>query len=98
MYVSGCLGLDKDTGKIVTGGAAAEAKQALVNLKNVLTAAGSSIQNVVKATIFVKDLNQFSVVNEEYQRGTVHFVFVRIILSQWKVKVGSRFELDQNIY
>lgn len=69
VYVSGCLGLDKDSGKLVDGGVGAEAKQALINLKNVLLAAGSSIQNVVKATVYVKDLGQFAIVNEEYQKG-----------------------------
>lgn len=74
MYVSGCLGLDKDSGKLVTGGVAAEAKLALENLKNVLIAAGSDVDKVVKVSIFVDDLNEFNVVNEEYKKGLLRLI------------------------
>ena len=69
VYLSGCLGLDKDTGKLVTGGAAAEMKKALENLGAILNAADSKYENVIKATIFVKDLGDFASVNEEYKKG-----------------------------
>lgn len=45
VYVSGCLGLDKDTMKLVSGGAANEAKKAIENLEAVLVAADSSLSN-----------------------------------------------------
>lgn len=54
--------------KIVTGGAAAEAKMALENMGHVLTAAGSSFEKVVKTTIFLNDINDFGAVNEEYKK------------------------------
>ena len=65
--------MDKDSGKLVSGGAAAEAQQALVNLRNVLVASGSDIEKVVKVTIFVTDLNEFASVNEEYKKGMLEF-------------------------
>lgn len=67
VYVSGCLGMTKDL-KIVTGGAAAEAKMALENMGHVLTASGSSFDKVVKTTIFLNDINDFGAVNEEYKK------------------------------
>lgn len=54
--------------KIVTGGAAAEAKMALENMGHVLTASGSSFDKVVKTTIFLNDINDFGAVNEEYKK------------------------------
>lgn len=72
MYVSGCLGLEKETNALVSGGAAAEMAKALENLTAILEAAGSSIDNVLKATIFVEDLADFARVNQEYKKG-LHF-------------------------
>lgn len=69
MYVSGSVGLDKDTMTLVEGGVVPETAKALENLKAVLEAAGSSIENVVKTTIFVQDLGDFAKVNEEYKKG-----------------------------
>lgn len=67
--MSGCLGLDKETHKLVAGGAGPEMKVALQNLKATLEAAGSGIDKVAKTTIFVQDLGDFATVNEEYKKG-----------------------------
>lgn len=69
VYVSGCLGLDKDTLKLVPGGAGPEMRKALENMIAILESAGSSVEKVVKATIFVTDLKDFPAVNEEYRKG-----------------------------
>lgn len=69
VYVSGCLGLDKSTMTLVPGGAAPEMAKALENLQAVLAAAGSGIDKVVKATVFVEDLGEFANINEEYKKG-----------------------------
>ncbi|KAL7740734.1 hypothetical protein ACLKA6_012353 [Drosophila palustris] len=68
VYVSGCLGLDKTTMQLVPGGATEQTEMALQNLVAVLRAADSDIDQVVKNTIFVKDLNDFAAVNEVYKR------------------------------
>lgn len=67
VYVSGCLGMTTD-GKLVSGGAAEQAKKALENLKNVLEAADSNINQVVKATVLLTDMNDYKSVNEEYSK------------------------------
>ena len=59
VFVSGQAGYD-DNGQIVEGGFAAQGQQAFLNLKRALTAAGSSLDKVVKVTIFVTDMGQFN--------------------------------------
>jgi len=66
IYVSGQLGLDPKTGKLVEGGIAAETKQALENIKAVLMEAGSSLAKVVSASVYLADMNEFSKMNEIY--------------------------------
>ncbi|KAF5273293.1 hypothetical protein FQR65_LT04715 [Abscondita terminalis] len=67
LYVSGVLGLDKDTMKMVAGGAVAEARQALINLGNVLAAGDSGYDKVIKTTILLQDITDFAAVNEVYK-------------------------------
>ena len=53
---------------MVDGGIEEQAKQVLENLKNVLEAAGSSLNKVVKTTVFIKDMDSFAKVNEVYAK------------------------------
>ena len=66
LYVSGQIGLNPQTMKLVDGGVTAEAEQVMLNLKAVLEEAGMTFENVIKSTIFVDDMNNFSKVNEVY--------------------------------
>ena len=66
VFVSGQLALEPASGNIVTGGIKAETRQAMQNLKRILEAAGSSLENVVKTTLFIKDMNDFPMINEVY--------------------------------
>ena len=65
IYTSGQLGIDPATGKLAEG-IAAQTRQAMENLSEVLKAAGADLDNVVKTTVFVKDLADFKTVNEIY--------------------------------
>ncbi|XP_031349085.1 rutC family protein UK114 isoform X1 [Photinus pyralis] len=67
VYVSGCLGLDKDTMKMVSGGIKQETRQALVNLGHVLEAADSGYDKVIKVTVLMKDIKDFGTINEIYK-------------------------------
>lgn len=69
VYTSGCLGISLETGKLVSGGAAAETELALTHLKNILLASGSSLSNVVKVTLFIQDFKDFQSINEVYKKG-----------------------------
>ena len=66
IFTAGQLGFDPQTGDLVTGGIAAETRQALTNVKNVLEAAGSSLDNVLKTTVFLRDINDFASMNAVY--------------------------------
>lgn len=74
VYFSGVLGLNKDSMKLVDGGAVAEARQALQNLGQLLEAADSSYDKVVKTNIFLTDMNDFSAVNEIYKECRYTYV------------------------
>lgn len=66
VYTSGQLGIDPSTGEIVDESIQAEVRQSLENVEAVLNEAGLSLTDVVKTTVFVKDLNQFSEINDIY--------------------------------
>ena len=66
LYASGQIPLDPQSGEIVSGGIAAQTKQVLQNMKAVVEAAGGNMNQVVKVTIYIVDMQQFSVVNEVY--------------------------------
>lgn len=66
VYVSGQLPIDPATGEFAQGGIQAEARQSLTNIKNILTEAGLTMQNVVKVTVLLADINNFAAVNKVY--------------------------------
>ncbi|KUO63183.1 MAG: reactive intermediate/imine deaminase [Gracilibacter sp. BRH_c7a] len=66
VFCSGQIGVDPITGTVVEGGIEAQTKQVLLNLTAVLEQAGSSIEKVLKTTVFLKDMNDFAVVNTLY--------------------------------
>jgi 2-iminobutanoate/2-iminopropanoate deaminase len=66
VFTSGQIGLDPASGKIVEGGVTAQAQQALKNLKAVLEAAGSDLEQVLKTTVFLNDMNDYGAINEVY--------------------------------
>lgn len=68
VYLSGVLGVDVKTNKLVTGGAAVEAKMVLTNMANILAAAGSGFDKVIKSTVMLNDINDFAAVNEVYKQ------------------------------
>ena len=66
IFTAGQLGIDNTKNDLVSGGIEAETRQALMNLQNILESTGSSLQNVVKTTVFLRDMNDFSVMNSVY--------------------------------
>lgn len=66
IYASGQIPIDPKTGEIVAGNVEEQAKQVLENVKSVLEAAEFSLENVVKTTVFIKDMNQFAQINAIY--------------------------------
>jgi len=66
VFCAGQAGLDPATGNLVSGGIEAETRRTLQNLAAVLAAAGTSLERVVKTTVFLLDLNEFQRMNAVY--------------------------------
>ncbi|XP_060819010.1 2-iminobutanoate/2-iminopropanoate deaminase [Bombus pascuorum] len=94
LYLSGALGIDVKTGKLVAGGAAVEARQALINMGHVLKEAGSNYDKVVKTTIFLQDINEFSDVNEVYKEFFKESYPARSTFQVGKLPMGAKFEIE----
>lgn len=75
LFVSGQLPLDPLTGKLVDGGMEEATRQVLDNIEAILLAANSSLNEVVRVDIFLKDLNDFQKMNEEYKKHFTHANF-----------------------
>ena len=67
-FLSGQIPLDPTTNQIVEGGIGVQTERVIENLKSVLEAAGSSLDRVVKTTVYLKDMGEFAIMNEVYGR------------------------------
>lgn len=66
LFLSGQIPLDPVTGQLVYGGVAMQTRQSLVNIKAVLAKEGLTLENVVKTTVFLHDMNDFAEMNKVY--------------------------------
>jgi 2-iminobutanoate/2-iminopropanoate deaminase len=66
LFVSGQIAIDATTGNLVVSDIESETRQVLQNVKAIVEAAGSSLQHVLKASVFVKDMNMFGRINAVY--------------------------------
>lgn len=66
LYVSGQIALDPDTGELINENITEETHAVMKNMEAVLRAAGFGFSDVVKCTIFIREMGQFSVINEAY--------------------------------
>ncbi|CAN5256304.1 RidA family protein [soil metagenome] len=68
VFTAGQIALDPETGEMLLGDVATQTERVMRNLSAVLEAAGSSLQRVVKTTVFLRDMNDFAAMNEVYGR------------------------------
>jgi len=68
VFCAGQIALDPKTGKMVEGDVSVQARQVIENIKSVLSAAGTTLDQVVKTTVFLKDLNDFAKMNGVYSQ------------------------------
>jgi 2-iminobutanoate/2-iminopropanoate deaminase len=68
LFASGQIPIDPATGEFVAGGIAEQTEQVMRNLSQVFAAAGASLNQVVKTTVFLADMNDFTAMNEVYGR------------------------------
>ena len=93
MYCSGQLGADPATGRL-EGGVAVQTARALANLGAVLNAAGLSLDDVVKTTVFLSDLGEFAQMNEEYAKHFTAPFPARTTVQAAALPKGGRIEID----
>ncbi len=93
-FLSGQIPLDPKTGQLVPGDVAAQAQRVMENLKAVLAAAGLNFGHVVRCTIFLTDLNDFSTVNEVYGRYFDQPPPARSTVQVAGLPRGAKLEID----
>jgi 2-iminobutanoate/2-iminopropanoate deaminase len=94
LFCSGQLGLDPATGDFAGGDVEAQAARALMNLGNVLEAAGCTFEDVVKTTIFLADMADFAVVNAVYGRFVTDPPPARSTVQVAALPKGARVEIE----
>ncbi len=94
VFLSGQIPIDPKTQQVVEGDAAAQTEQVLENLKAVVEAAGSTIQRVVKTTVFLADMNDFAAMNEVYSRYFVTHPPARSTVEVSKLPRNVRVEIE----
>lgn len=94
LFVSGQIPLDPKTQQLVDGKTSVQAERVLENLKGILESAGSSMDRVVKTTIFLADINDFGAVNEVYARYFDTNLPARSTVEASKLPRNVRIEID----
>jgi 2-iminobutanoate/2-iminopropanoate deaminase len=94
IYCSGQIPLDPATNTLIEGDIAAQTERVLENLKAVLTAAGSSLEHVLKTTVYLKDMGEFGSMNEIYGRYFSGNAPARATVEVARLPKDVRVEID----
>jgi 2-iminobutanoate/2-iminopropanoate deaminase len=94
VFASGQIPLDPATGQVIEGSIAEQTERVLNNLKAVLEAAGSSLDSVVKTTVFLADLGDFGEMNEAYGRFFGAAAPARSTVEVSRLPRDARIEID----
>lgn len=94
VFVSGQLALDPATGNLVDRDIKAETRQAMENLKQILIASGSNLEKVVKTTLFIKNMNDFPLINEAYGEFFPEVPPARACVEVARLPKDAHFEVE----
>lgn len=94
VFCSGQVPLDPETQQLVEGGVAEQTERVLENIKGVLEAAGSSMSDVLKTTVFLTDLDDFAAMNEVYARYFPNQPPARSTFEVSRLPAGARVEIE----
>jgi 2-iminobutanoate/2-iminopropanoate deaminase len=94
VFVSGQIPIDPATGQFVSEDVAEQTDQVFKNLKAVLEAAGTSLENVVKTTVFLADMNDFAAMNEVYGKYFTANEPARATVQAARLPRDARVEID----
>lgn len=94
LYLSGQIALDPATGELLNADIREETHQIFKNMKAVLEAAGANFDNIVKATVFITDMNDFAEVNSVYQEAFPSNPPARSCVAVKALPKGARVEIE----
>ena len=94
VFVSGQLALRPGEGALVEGGISAQTEQVFANLRAILEAAGSSLESLVKTTVFLQSLDDFAAMNEVYARHVGDRPPARSTFEVAKLPSGALIEVE----
>lgn len=94
IFTSGQLPMNPETGELLKGDIKKQARQSLENVKAVLQAAGATLEDVVKVTVFVVDIGQFSLINEVYAEYFSNHKPARSLVEVSKLPLGGEIEIE----
>ena len=94
IFVSGQIPLDPATGQLVEGDIGSQTTRVIENMKAIVEAAGSSLNHVVKISVFLKDMNDFAAMNEVYARHFTTNPPARATIEASRLPRDARVEMD----
>jgi 2-iminobutanoate/2-iminopropanoate deaminase len=94
LFVSGQIPLDPATGQMIEGDVAQQTARVLENLKGIVEASGSSLERVVKTTVYLVDIADFAVMNEVYARYFSQNPPARATVAVKELPRGARVEIE----
>ncbi|MDP2975934.1 MAG: RidA family protein [Anaerolineales bacterium] len=94
VFTAGQIGLDPAKGELVPGGIQAETRQVLTNLKHVLAASDSSLESVIKTTVFLKDMADFAKMNAIYAEFFTQNPPARSTVAVAGLPIGACVEIE----
>ncbi len=94
VFTSGQIGIDSKTGQLAEGGFQGQMEQVFKNLAAVLEASGSSVDNIVKATVFLADMNDYNALNEFYRKQFKEDPPARTTVQVARLPRDARIEIE----
>jgi 2-iminobutanoate/2-iminopropanoate deaminase len=94
IFVSGQIALDPRTQELVSGDIMTQTERVLENVKGILQAAGSSLEKVVRTTVFLTDMNEFTSMNQIYARYFLQDFPARSTVQAARLPRDVRVEID----
>ncbi|MBI4713516.1 MAG: RidA family protein [Planctomycetes bacterium] len=94
LFVSGQIPIDPATDKIISDNISKQTEQVLNNLKAIVEKAGGTMQNIVKTTVYIKDINEFTAMNEVYKQYFTHDPPARATVEVARLPKDVKIEID----
>jgi 2-iminobutanoate/2-iminopropanoate deaminase len=94
IYTAGQIAINPKTGELVNGGIVEQTKQVLENVKAILSASGASLEQVVKTTVFLNSMDDFTLMNETYARYFSAAPPARSTVEVARLPKGAKVEIE----